>query len=141
MDFKAGQLNSARDEMKKMAKLFSSFSLQSSSMSSLFFCTIALRTDIMMFNAKCNNLLATATPMLEMIHLDRFFLGLYILCILCLLALLHCSYTKPCSASISFTSLKNPNYSKLMFSICVDLCNKWETGKWPSCNRNKRCLA
>ena len=139
MDFKAGQLNSARDEMKKMAKLFSSFSLQSSSMSSLFFCTIALRTDIMMFNAKCNNLLATATPMLEMIHLDRFFLGLHILGILCLLALLHCPYTKPCTASISFTSLKIPNYSKLMFSI-FSICNKWETGKWPSCNRNKRGL-
>ena len=27
-----------------------------------------------------------------------------------------------------------------MFSICVDLCNKWETGKWPSCKRNKRGL-
>ena len=33
-------------------------------------------------------------------------------------------HTKPCSVSISFTSLKICNYSKWMFSVYVDSCNK-----------------
>ena len=38
---------------------------------------------------------------------------------------IYCIALLPSLALLQF----HPDYSKLMFSVCVDLCNKWETGQ------------